>query len=536
MLFFKTTVGLYIGPKAVQLAELQAVGKKIQLVNFIHLDIEAEQAGNLDKEELLVTTLRKALNKSKIDPRRVNTVLLPGMVLLRYFQMPRISAEEMEEAVRFEARKYIPFRLEEAVTGFYILKDDHESRKIGILSLVTKEESIKSHLTVLHKVNVSPSSVETASFALLRLLEHNAEIDRQKSNLVLYLYAQRLNIIILKNGIPYFVRDISLAKKEEWIDDEAAEFLMGGKIIPSDNRLITLENMVSELKISLKNNKKELGNEEVSKVVLCGELDNFDDLAAVKEVAQAQPDNLCPLGIYIEKQLNVPVHIVDPLKNVIIPKVKPLPYTFPMIAVTVGAGLRNLTKSTVEIDLFSARKKPSLKAKIFVYKLVLGGLAALLLSYLIIFVFFQVFESKEKNLLEQEKRNRPKFMDLSHFSDEQLNTGKTEILQRLDIYNQLVLKRFIVTDKLSIFPETMMEDIWLNSLLFTYITTSDAKSIKKDVILQMEGNVFSSQKGLEVEIVNDFAEALKTNDKFYEGFLVMKFQLTCYSSPSEKEE
>ena len=134
----------------------------------------------------------------------------------------------------------------------------------------------QNHLTLLHKVNVHPTAVETASFALLRLLEHSHEIDRQKSNAILYLYAQRLNIIICKNGIPYFVRDISLARKEEWIDDETAEFLMGGKISSPDSRVVTLENTLSELRISLEYYRKELGKEEISKLILCGELDGFD--------------------------------------------------------------------------------------------------------------------------------------------------------------------------------------------------------------------------------------------------------------------
>ncbi|MCK4519498.1 MAG: pilus assembly protein PilM, partial [Candidatus Omnitrophica bacterium] len=206
MAFFRSTVGIYIGPKTVQIAQLKAVAGRIQLINFVHVDIfEEKQVEGTDKNELVINALRKAVNKSKIDLRRVNSVLMPGMVLLRYFQMPRISPEEMEEAVRFEARKYIPFKLEEAVTGFYILKDDQESRKLGILSLVTKEESIRHHLTILHKVGINPSAVETASFALLRLLEYSQEIDKQNSNVVLYIYAQRINIIILKNGIPFFV-------------------------------------------------------------------------------------------------------------------------------------------------------------------------------------------------------------------------------------------------------------------------------------------------------------------------------------------
>lgn len=550
MAFFRTTVGLYIGPKTVQIAQMQAIAGKIQLTNFVHIDIfDGEQSESSDKEALIISALKKAVNKSKIDLKNVNTVLMPGMVLLRYFQMPRISAEELEEAVRFEARKYIPFRLEEAVTGFYILKEDQEKKKLGILSLVTKEESIKNHLTILHKVDIQPTAVETASFALLRLLEHSGDIEKDKSNVVLYLYAQRINIIILRNSIPYFVRDISLAKKEEWIDDETAEFLMGGKISSADSRIVTLENMISELRISFEYYKKELGKENISKMILCGEVDDFDDLEVVSKAAQDQPDNPCPLSVFLEKQFDIPVRTVDPLKHIVSPKSKPLPYTFPMLAVTIGAALRNLTKSTVEIDLFRARKKTSLKAKVLITKMITIGLGVLLVCFIILFIVSSVFISREKNLLEQEKRTAPKFMDLSHFSDEQLKTGEQEIKQRIGAYNKIVTNRFVVTDKLSALAKIIPAGIWMDKFIFA-VSVKDKNYMDRSLELALSGFIFSEPKGIEIEIVNDFTEALKTNDSFFSDFKVIKtgsvsretffnipvmtFELTCFSKAGEK--
>ena len=54
MPFFKKTVGLYIGTRSIQIAEVQVVaGTRIQLLNFIHTDIfEQEQATAENKEDL----------------------------------------------------------------------------------------------------------------------------------------------------------------------------------------------------------------------------------------------------------------------------------------------------------------------------------------------------------------------------------------------------------------------------------------------------------------------------------------------------
>lgn len=521
---FRNSVGLYIGPKTIQIAQLRAAGKKIQLVNFVHVDIYEEDhtVDTSNKDELVIAALRKAVFKAKIDIRHVNTILMPGMVLLRYFQMPRISNEEMEEAVRFEARKYIPFRLEDAVTGFYILKDDPEERKLGILSLVTKEESIKNHLLTLNKVNINPSSIETASFAVLRLLEYSQEIDRQGSNLVIYLYAQRVNIIILKNGIPYFVRDISLAKKEEWVDDETAQFVMDGEVVSADSRFTILRNILSEVRISLEYYKKELGKEDIAKVILLGEIDDYDDLKEVKDAAKDEPDNEWPLAAFLKKSFNIPVDTIDPLKKILSPKAKPLPYTFSMLPVSIGAALKGLTKSTVEIDLFKARKRAGLKTKVLINKLVLIEATALIISFSLLFSLFSIFVNREKNLLEKEKINRPKFVDLNHFSDADLTRGEGEIDKRLKIYNYYIKDRLYLTEKLNHIPKVIPEGIWLSGFNFA-VTQADRQRVTvEDFILELVGRVYSKQKGLEVEMVNDFIENLKADDKFFQGFKVIK--------------
>ena len=80
-----------------------------------------------------------------------------------------------------------------------------------------------------------------------------------------------------------------------------------------------MENMISELRISFEYYKKELGKESVSKIILCGEVDDFDDLEVVSKAAQEQPDNPCPLSVFLEKQFDIPVRIVDPLKNIVSP-------------------------------------------------------------------------------------------------------------------------------------------------------------------------------------------------------------------------
>jgi len=520
----KSSVGLYIGPKTIQLAQLKAAGKKIQLVNFVHVDIyeDEQRSDSSSKDDLVIAALRKAVYKAKIDLRQVNTILMPGMVLLRYFQMPRISSEEMEEAVRFEARKYIPFRLEEAVTGFYILKDDQESKKLGILSLVTKEESIKNHLVVLNKVSINPTAIETASFALLRLLEYSQEIDKQSSNVVVYLYAQRVNVIILKNGVPYFVRDVSLAKKEEWIDDETAQFIMDGEVISVDSRATILRSIISELRISLEYYKKELGKEDITKIILIGEIDDFDDLEEVMTAAQEEPDNPWPLAVYLHLNFDIPVSTIDPLKNILSPKAKPLPYTFAMLPVTIGAGLRNLAKSTVEIDLFKARKRPSMKAKVFLNKMVLVEIGALIMSLVLLFAVFSIFVSREKNLLEKEKLNSPKFVDLSHFSEGDLKRGEDEIKKRLEVYDRFANGKTVLTHKLNVIPRIMAEGIWLTGLSFNARAASAKQQGDNVITLEFAGNVYSEQKGLEIEIVNAFTEKLKVEEKFFQGFKMIK--------------
>ena len=95
---------------------------------------------------------------------------------------------------------------------------------------------------------------------------------------------------------------------------------MGGRISSSDSRIVTLENAISELKISLEYYKKELGKEEISKMILCGEIDDFDDVEIVAESSKDRPDAESPLAMYLQKQVDIPVVTVNPLQHIQMPK------------------------------------------------------------------------------------------------------------------------------------------------------------------------------------------------------------------------
>jgi hypothetical protein len=77
----------------------------------------------------------------------------------------------------------------------------------------------------------------------------------------------------------------------------------------------------------------------------------------------------------------------------------------------------------------------------------------------------------------------------------------------------------------------------------------DKSQVDRKQMLALSGNIFSEQKGLEIEMVNEFSESLKTDPAFFEGFRVIKtgsvsrkdyfglpimsFELTCFSEVVE---
>src|SRR5690625_4381871 len=121
-------IGLEVGTSALKVVELRA-GNPPALASLalrpmppglIQDDQVVDEAG-------LAAEIRSLLSDAGISQRNVVTAVSNRQAITRNILLPRMSLQELDEAIKWEAERYIPFPIEEVVLDYYVLDKDRKS-------------------------------------------------------------------------------------------------------------------------------------------------------------------------------------------------------------------------------------------------------------------------------------------------------------------------------------------------------------------------------------------------------------------------
>ena len=148
-------------------------------------------------------------DKNKIEANETSIVLSGRDLVIRTFEMPVVPGNELENAVKFEAKKYIPIPLAEVSLDWEII-DEGEEKRVKVLLAAVPKEIISKYKRIAEVVKLNLISLEVENFALVRSL-----IGRDKATTaVINLGAQTTNVTITDLGIIRLSHNIDRGSSE----------------------------------------------------------------------------------------------------------------------------------------------------------------------------------------------------------------------------------------------------------------------------------------------------------------------------------
>lgn len=484
-----SVLGIYFGPKNIYLVETE--GKNFK--NSIQIPLQKISGAGIEEkvpEEIKIATILKAeLEKNNIDVKEANIVLLGKELIIRTFYMPAIPHSELNSAVKFEAKKYIPFKLEELVYDFQV-RFDKVSRKNFILFVGIKKEVFDKYLNVLNQLKIKPNSIEYSGFSILRLIKLAKAKEKGISAVVNIDLAEEdeVNFIILEKGLPLFSRDIILSTDLP--------------ITPSDTTKIDfaaiLEKLKVELRISLDFYLRKFPTKNIKNVIFIAPEDLHLDLEAfIKE------RGLTAQFINVKKLIDRPVLFSSGLFK------------------AYGCSLGRVVKSDLKIDLLLSKDKIKalkiigLKGRILTLltglkinpKIIFLGLLIVLSSYIFGFSVGKPIQIRLQETIKKRINVDGIEPDKSYDELNIIDSGLREKIQRI---TNLVNKRLFVSEQLDILPGTIPQGIWFRELSFT--KTEEGAS------LTLRCYVYLDDSDKELKAINKFRLNLTGNPGFNKNF------------------
>jgi type IV pilus assembly protein PilM len=348
----KLALGLDIGSSSVKLVQLKqvrrrgVVGFQLQAFGAKPLPPEAIVDGALMNSTAIVQAIRELIEELHIKPREAAIGLSGHSVIIKKISLPRMSQEELDESIQWEAEQYIPFDVKDVnIDTFPLSTGNDQTGQMDVLLVAAKKDMINDYTSVVTESGLYPVVVDVDAFAVQNCFETNYELPKGETVVLLNAGASVVSINILANGVTTFTRDVTLGGNQftEEIQkqlnvsyDEAEALKIGGNradadaVVPQDVERVlgsVAEQMAGEIQRSLDFYASTAADHHVAKVYLSG------GTARVPALFKA-----------VEQRVGVPVEILNPFKNVEIDNRKFDPAYImevaPMAAVAVGLALR----------------------------------------------------------------------------------------------------------------------------------------------------------------------------------------------------
>lgn len=179
-LFGKKYLGVDIGTSAIRVVEISSSKKlenygEISFKDFGRPFIASENNALILGEDDIARALTALLNEAQIKSREAYFSLADFATFFTTFSMPMLKPKEMEQAVKYEAKKYIPIPLDNVFLDWQIIEEikDPKAPQLGqykILAIAITREIVDQYQRVAAKAGIKLIGFEPEVFPLARAI------------------------------------------------------------------------------------------------------------------------------------------------------------------------------------------------------------------------------------------------------------------------------------------------------------------------------------------------------------------------------
>jgi len=215
----KSFIGVDIGTSTIKAVEIKIKEKKPVLSNYawMKIPIVAANTSQFFPDVFLAECLKKITKESKMTKGDFFMSLQSSGALMTLIKLPQLPAEDMEQAIQFEAHKYIPTSLDEVSLSWGIIKNDAVagvpaagSQEVQVLLIAVPKNKIRRYESIARMGGVYLRAIEIESFSLVRSLIGN---DAGRF-IVVDIGSRVCNILLVEKGEIKISRNIDAGGKD----------------------------------------------------------------------------------------------------------------------------------------------------------------------------------------------------------------------------------------------------------------------------------------------------------------------------------
>jgi type IV pilus assembly protein PilM len=206
-LFSRPSAGLDVGTYSVKLLARQS-GPGAALYWAAEAPIPGAEPESTPTPERAAAAIAQCLSRAGLSPRalrQVSTGIAGPDVIIKQIALPPMDEREVAPALKFEARKHLPFDPQGMVIDHQILGRHSVDQRLDILLAAVSEDRVQRHLAPLKLLGIESHVVDAAPLALTNAALGAAGGNGDARVLLDIGYASS-HLTLYQPGKPYFSR------------------------------------------------------------------------------------------------------------------------------------------------------------------------------------------------------------------------------------------------------------------------------------------------------------------------------------------
>ncbi|MBF0503751.1 MAG: pilus assembly protein PilM [Candidatus Omnitrophica bacterium] len=206
-------IGFYCGEEKLTIIELEK-NTSVQVVSALlgaKGDTNSPFSSGLTEEIQITALLQKILKDYGIKSSDFCVSLPMKDIILRSFSIPWVNPRELQNVIKFEAKKYVPFEIQDIsfVTSTFPFTEN-QVKRIRVIFFAVRKEVLARYERIFQQQNVKVLFCGPCQVSLVRALLYKKEIKLTDRFVFLYLDKSSSYICFVDRGIPQFVREFQI--------------------------------------------------------------------------------------------------------------------------------------------------------------------------------------------------------------------------------------------------------------------------------------------------------------------------------------
>ncbi|MDP2830794.1 MAG: pilus assembly protein PilM, partial [Candidatus Omnitrophota bacterium] len=250
------SLGIYFGIKDINLVETNG-NKILNNIRLPHPKLEiSELEEKIPTDVRIIALLKDTFRSYRIKANDATFCISGQDLVIRTFEIPLLPQSELRGGVSFEAKKYIPFKLEDLDYDFQVLFNKKNKTSL-VLFVGIKKEILASYISFAKQLNLKINALEYSAFSVLRFLKLAGFSDAGViASLCFDLNSEdEASFTVFENGFSLFSRDFDFAGEPAGFEQTAESDLIQKQ-----------DKLKNEIRISFDYYKRKFPDKEVKNI------------------------------------------------------------------------------------------------------------------------------------------------------------------------------------------------------------------------------------------------------------------------------